>query len=155
MIFVYTGHRRFAGLTLGWLLTAWVLSTYRSARVCKVFEQMERDAKGMSDAQGNKTPSGKKNKPKAKAATNGKDLGKKDNGANDHDQVITRMVSEYDLEVQQKKKRSKKGDIENQDQQRDRETHENAKWNRIRHYLSLTIDYLLKFPAMSLLGPAW
>ena len=154
---MYTGHRCFAGLTLGWLLTAWVLSTYRSARVCKVFEQMERDAKGMSDAQGNKTPSGKKNKPKAKAATNGKDLGKKkDNGANDHDQVITRMVSEYDLEVQQKKKRSKKGDIEgNQDQPRDRETHENAKWNLIRHYLSLTIDYLLKFPAMSLLGPAW
>ena len=43
-----TGHMRFAGLTLGWLLLAWVLSTYRSACVylTKKEEKEKRERKG-------------------------------------------------------------------------------------------------------------
>ena len=120
-----SGHHRFAILTLGWLLTAWLLSTYRTARVCKVFQRAaeDRHQKVYEEAR------------KKKQAERSLKSGDQED-SNDIEGQTPRERSCCTLETVLT--RSSK-----------------LSSSKPFYYASLIADYLFKFPAMSLFGPAW
>ena len=124
-IITLTGHHRFAILTLGWLLTAWLLSTYRTARVCKVFQRAaeERQQKVYDDSR------------TMKKAERTLKTGDQEDSIDTECQT-PRWRSCCTLETVLKRISQLTS-------------------SKPFYYASLVADYLFKFPAMSLFGPAW
>ena len=175
------GHRRFAGMTLGWLLIAWVLSTYRSACVIlrkkTVKEEKKKEEERKKKEEERKKKEKKEREDKARKAKETKaakeQTKKKKNNAKQMNTIgEEEELVEMEEEKQEKIKEEKEseslsvvldvapGTSENEGRSAPAgsatccgrgKRGEETRWSRF----CLVLEYAFTFPAMSLFGPAW